>query len=167
MASIQCRVGSGTSIRFWLDPWLNGRSIEQLAPELFAALMGRQWRRRTVAEALVNNAWINDIRGALTIPVLSKYLHLCVEVNSITLGPTVPDSTVWRWDPSGKYSASSAYQTLFLGQHTLEGAKELWKVHAPGKCKMFLWLLMHEMVWTSERLQRHGMENHGPCALCC
>jgi hypothetical protein len=96
MASTQCRVGSGTSIRFWLDPWLNGRSIEQLAPELFAALMGRQWRRRTVAEALVNNALISDIRGALTIPVLGKYLHLCVEVNSITMGPTVPDSTVWR-----------------------------------------------------------------------
>jgi hypothetical protein len=56
MASIQCRVGSGTSIQFWLDPWLNGLSIEQLAPELFVAMMGRQWRHRTVVEALVNNA---------------------------------------------------------------------------------------------------------------
>jgi hypothetical protein len=56
MASIQCRVGSGTSIQFWLDPWLNGLSIEQLAPELFIAMMGRQWRHRTVVEALVNNA---------------------------------------------------------------------------------------------------------------
>jgi hypothetical protein len=31
------------------------------------------------------------------IPVLSQYLHLRVEVDRITLGPTVPDSTVWRW----------------------------------------------------------------------
>jgi hypothetical protein len=89
-----------------------------------------------------------------------------MEVDRITLGLTMPDSTVWHWDPSGKYSTSSAYQALFLGQHALEGAKELWKVHASGKCKMFLWLLMHERVWTLERLQHHGMENHGLCTLC-
>jgi hypothetical protein len=67
-----------------------------------------------VAEALVNNAWISDNIGALTIPVLSQYLHLHVEVDRITLDPTMPDSTVWHWDPFCKYSASSAYQALFL-----------------------------------------------------
>jgi hypothetical protein len=36
------------------------------------------------------------------------------------------------------YSAKSAYNALFLGQHTTEGVKELWKVRVPGKCRMSL-----------------------------
>jgi hypothetical protein len=31
---------------------------------------------------------------------------------------------------------------------------------------MFLWQVMHERVWTSERLQSRGLDSHGPCALC-
>jgi hypothetical protein len=72
---------------------------------------------------------------------------------------------VWRWTGS-PWARRCRTLRCGAGQHALEGAKELWKVHTSGKCKMFLWLLMHERVWTSERLQRHGMENHGPCTLC-
>jgi hypothetical protein len=31
---------------------------------------------------------------------------------------------------------SSAYATSFVGQTALHGAKELWKIRAPNKCKM-------------------------------
>jgi hypothetical protein len=31
---------------------------------------------------------------------------------------------------------------------------------------MFIWLILQDRVWTSERLQRHGLDNHRPCALC-
>jgi hypothetical protein len=55
MSSIQCRVGNGATTHFWLDSWLQGRSVEQLAPELFAALAGRRWRRLTVAEGMENS----------------------------------------------------------------------------------------------------------------
>jgi hypothetical protein len=29
-----------------------------------------------------------------------------------------------------------------------------------------LWQVMHERVWASECLQSHGLDSHGPCALC-
>jgi hypothetical protein len=31
---------------------------------------------------------------------------------------------------------------------------------------MFLWLVLQDRYWTLDWLQRHGLENHGPCALC-
>jgi hypothetical protein len=46
------------------------------------------------------------------------------------------------------------------------GAKQLWKIKAPSKCRFFLWLVLHGRCRTSERLQQHGLANHGNCALC-
>jgi hypothetical protein len=96
-------------------------------PKLFDALEGRCWRRRSIVEGLQNNSWISDIRGPLTVPILIQYIQLCEQVKLITLDPVVSDSTIWRWESSGIYSASSAYQALFLGHHVMEGAKEVWK----------------------------------------
>jgi hypothetical protein len=44
--------------------------------------------------------------------------------------------------------------------------KELWKVIAPGKCRFFLWSVLHGRTWTSERLFRHGLRDDDSCALC-
>jgi hypothetical protein len=49
----------------------------------------------------------------------------------------VQNQLVWRWSASGQYSSSTAYQSMFIGQLALLGAKELWKVKAPGKCLFF------------------------------
>jgi hypothetical protein len=69
-------------------------------------------------------------------------------------------------EPNGHYSARSTYEALLVGQSAAWGVKEIWKVHEPNKCKMFLWQVMQECVWTSECLQSRGLDNHGPCALC-
>jgi hypothetical protein len=80
--------------------------------------------------------------------------------------PHEPDKLEWRWCSTGCYSTSSAYSTLFIGKHPVHDAKELCKVCAPSKCMFFIWLIMHDRCWTSDWLQRHGLQNHGSCALC-
>ena len=50
-------LGNGESTFFWTDRWLDGRSIEDAAPAVFAVVKARK-RRATVAKALHNNAWI-------------------------------------------------------------------------------------------------------------
>uniref|UniRef100_A0ACD5U835 Uncharacterized protein n=1 Tax=Avena sativa TaxID=4498 RepID=A0ACD5U835_AVESA len=37
-ASTMMVVGDGETARFWLDHWLNGRTIQELAPELLALI---------------------------------------------------------------------------------------------------------------------------------
>jgi hypothetical protein len=73
---------------------------------------------------------------------------------------------VWKWTSNKQNSASSAYTTFFLGQSSIPGAKELYKIAAPPRCKFFIWLALLDRCWTSERLQRHQLQNNGPCALC-
>jgi hypothetical protein len=70
------------------------------------------------------------------------------------------------WSHSGHYSSASAYGALFIGQTTMLDVKELWKVRAPNSCRLFVWLVLYDRCWTSDRLQRHGLQNNDPCTLC-
>jgi hypothetical protein len=65
--STECFIGNGRSTYFWTDPWIQGPLVEFLAPDLFACLMGRNWWRSTVVDALVGNSWLIGIRGPLTV----------------------------------------------------------------------------------------------------
>jgi hypothetical protein len=67
-------VGNGVSMLFWLEQWLNELSIEELAPDLVAVVPTRRHNSRTICLALSDNAWLRDIRGPLTIPVLTQYV---------------------------------------------------------------------------------------------
>jgi hypothetical protein len=130
-ASTTYVVGDGKETLFWADPWLDGRCLEEWAPDLTAAVEKRRRNRRSVAEALDNGAWIKDIIDTLSIPTIVQYLHLRARVNGVQLQPGVNDKTVWKWTSSGTYTASSAYAALFHGQTTMVGAREVWRVRAP------------------------------------
>jgi hypothetical protein len=128
MVSIRCEVGDGTSTLFWSDPWLQGRYIEDLAPDLVAVV---QQRRRSVASALDDHRWLQDIQGPLTVPILAQYLQVRPMLDAVVLTLRSPDRVTWRWSASGQYSTHSAYHVMFLSQCSMLGAKELWRVKAP------------------------------------
>jgi hypothetical protein len=81
-------------------------------------------------EGLHNDRWVRDIKGALTIPVLMQFLSIRQWLQEFHLDPSTPDRLEWKWTSSGEFSASSAYKALFLGQQSVEGSKELWKMSA-------------------------------------
>ena len=59
-------VGSGESTMFWTDNWIDGKSIQVLAPALFGAVSGRR-RRVLVRDALPGHAWVRHISRAFTV----------------------------------------------------------------------------------------------------
>jgi hypothetical protein len=65
-ASTTMVVGNGESTLFWEDRWLDGMSIEEMAPEVYALVLNHSRKARTVREALVDRAWVPDIAGAPT-----------------------------------------------------------------------------------------------------
>jgi len=83
--AVDCIVGNGESILFWKDRWLNGRTINELAPNLIKAIPKRSLNRRTVAEALNNRRWVADIKGARTVQVLEDYLNIWDLVEGVAL----------------------------------------------------------------------------------
>ena len=69
-------LGSGESIKFWKDHWLQGKTIVELAPNLYSLVPKRIIKTRTVAQALNNHGWVKDKRGALSVQVLVEYLQI-------------------------------------------------------------------------------------------
>jgi hypothetical protein len=78
----------------------------------------------------------------------------------------VPDQLQWRWSPNGTYSSRSAYAALMFEQLVIPGARELWKTHAPNKCRFFIWLVLLRRCWTADRRFRRGLQADNSCALC-
>ena len=53
--ALQTTIGSGSTTKFWTDRWINGNSIDDLAPTVFAAVPTRARNIRLVADALVDH----------------------------------------------------------------------------------------------------------------
>ena len=69
-------LSSRESIKFWKDRWLQGRTLAEIAPNLYNLVPKRVVKTRTVAKALVNRGWVADIRDVLSVQVLVVGLGL-------------------------------------------------------------------------------------------
>jgi hypothetical protein len=163
-ASIVCVVGNGKSTLFWSDPWLEGKSLANLMPELVEATTAGLYTDSGMPThgGIGVDSWR---QGCTFRTILSQYLHLRQRLQDRNLSQD-EDWVLWCWSTSGQYSARSAYQAMFVGQTAILGAKEIWKTKAPSKYKFFLWLLVLDMCWTAVRHQRHGLQDSETCVLC-
>jgi len=105
--------------------------------------------KRTVAEAFHELTWVADIRGALGWHDLAEYLQLWDVFSDIALNDN-EDAHQWRFESSGIFSTRLAYRAFFIGSTTFEPWKRIWKSWAPGKCKTFIWLAVHNHCWTAD-----------------
>ena len=94
------------------------------------------------------------------------YLRIWDLVEQTQLHTSTPDKLLWKWTADHAFSTASAYRAFFLGQSLVAGGKILWKTRAPGKCKFFGWLVIHDRCWTAERRKRHNLQQQDLCALC-
>jgi hypothetical protein len=106
--------GDGRTAHFWEDRWIAGKSVGELAPALAACIPRRIPRSRTVAAGLQGHSSARDIRGTIGIHEIGQYLMLWRELEQTTLTDQ-PDTLIWKWSTSGRYSASSCYRARFHG----------------------------------------------------
>jgi hypothetical protein len=120
---------------------------------------------RTVAHALQNWQWVSDIETPLNLPGLQQYLNLWDGLRGVVLNQEA-DRHVWIHSSSGQFSSKSCYRAFFMGSISFEPWKGLWKTWAPPKCKFFLWLAIRNKCWTTDRLQKRGLDYPEVCPLC-
>jgi hypothetical protein len=65
--------------------------------------------------------------------------------------------------PDGSYSARSAYHIQFDGSSESIFLASVWKQWASSKYKFFLWLLLQNRVWTTDRLMQRDWPNQYFC----
>ena len=159
-------IGNGQKALFWLEKWLQGKGIQDLVPCLFSSIGPRIRKGRTVAQGLANDAWVQDISGALTVQVILDFLMIWEATRNVHLQSDTPDKFIWKWTADHCFSTASAYWAFFIGQREIYGARCLRKTRAPGKCKFFIWLVLHDRCWTAERRKRHNLQDDDSCALC-
>jgi hypothetical protein len=56
--AVATEIGDGTTSLFWLDRWVHGQRIEDLAPRLFQLVPKRVDNRRMAVEALTDSKWV-------------------------------------------------------------------------------------------------------------
>ncbi|KAJ3704354.1 hypothetical protein LUZ61_008059 [Rhynchospora tenuis] len=84
---------------------------------------------------------------------------------STTTDP-VSGLTTWRWNKSGTFSSASAYRVIsdpgvWSTRHTV-----LWRIKAPPRVKVFLWLLTADRLLTQTNLMRRGWPSIQACQGC-
>jgi hypothetical protein len=69
------KVGNGQIMCYWTNKWIQGRSIEEIAPHLMGFVRPGA-KTATVAMALQNNQWVAEIRGSTSIPALVEFMEV-------------------------------------------------------------------------------------------
>lgn len=134
-------------------------------PNLFKLISKRAVKQHTVAQALTERGWVADIKGALTVQVLTEYLQFWDLVEGLHLQQEVPDQHCWRFTRCGLYSCKS-YEAFFIGVIRFAPWKRIWKTWAPLRCKLFIWLAINNRCWTADRLAKRGLPHPAACPLC-
>lgn len=158
-------VGDGSLALFWMDRWLDGAKIEEIAPDLMALILKRARKSRTVREALFQRRWIADIQGAMSSLALWQYVQLWVRLRDFTLSDGT-DTLRWRWTADAQYSSKSCYDFLFEGALLTSSWRLNWRTWPPPRVKFFVWLACQDRCWTGERLARRGLQHPPRCPLC-
>jgi hypothetical protein len=57
---------------------------------------------------------------------------------TLTWDSNIEDRHIWRFSPSGQYSATSAYERFFQGGILFDSWEHIWKSWAPGNCHFFM-----------------------------
>jgi hypothetical protein len=164
--SISVDIGNGQRSYFWTDRWIQGHGIQELALALLAAVRPRAQQQRTVAKGLSNRAWVRDTTRALTVQVIVEYMQIWNLVENQVTDDLAEDRFIWKRTTDHCFTTASAYRAFFIGQHPIPGAKLLRKTRAPGRCKFFVWLVLHDRRWTAARRKRHNLQDDDSCGAC-
>jgi hypothetical protein len=156
MAGLECfklgyiwRVGDGTQINIWEDNWIPGSHNMKIQ-------MPRGNNLVTRVDELINSVdltWDADLVRSIFWGIdATRILQI-----PITWGRE--DCVAWHFNRSGLFSVRSAYHGQWKmkygarlngassgGASNIQTWKNLWKLHLPGKIRVFRWRSLHGQV---------------------
>ncbi|EPS60183.1 hypothetical protein M569_14621, partial [Genlisea aurea] len=167
---LRWRVGSGTQIHIWEDPWLPcGPSFKPL------------FRNPLHSEAfLVADLFILGQRR-WNQPLIRRMFHP-IDANLILQLPLAhhhaDDLLIWNYTKNGRYSTASGYHLLRNAQDMWNSREStsstgstkfwttLWNFSAPPKVLFFIWRLCSNIIPLKTELQRRHISASDDCAMC-
>jgi ribonuclease HI len=165
------RVGNGSNINIWSDPWLPNSPTRKIFTPRGGVLL-------TKVEDLINpitGAWdvqllednfiISDVRRIVAIP-LSNWES--------------EDMVAWHYNKNGMFTVKSAYHVEWQHQYGSRSRRndqqsssiinpvwgKVWKLNVPAKVKIFTWRALHGIIPCMCILANRHIESSGQCPLC-
>ncbi|XP_057779546.1 uncharacterized protein LOC130998129 [Salvia miltiorrhiza] len=161
---IRWRIGDGTRVRFFHDPWLRTKdtfrpSLELCPPHLANVMVSdmllpdsNRWNFDLLQE-MVPAA---DVQEIMSTPVFSR---------------SGADELIWHFSSNGRYTVKSAYQlasslTLDITYNVDGNWDNLWKLTVPPKVKNFLWRAARDNLPSKAKLLSRSIAVGGECPIC-
>ena len=160
---IQWRVGCGDRFKFWEDKWIDGEvSLVVKYPRLFL-ISGQQNQLIQQMGGYKDGEWEWNLswRRPLfdnEIPIAVNFLK---DVERSATQTNRRDEWVWKADPSGRYTAQTAYNVMrgvAVDGIQDRAFEELWKLKIPIKFAVFAWRLLKDRLPTKLNLHRRQIE---------
>jgi hypothetical protein len=150
-------IGSGDSISFWLDVWLEDSLVNLLQiPSHSYHLLNER-----LSTFIVNGKWrIPSSIAHRDATVLSK-IHQTIIPRS-----QLEDKLVWRSSVDGNHSAKQAYFHLFPLQAQIGWTIWIWHNFVPPSTSFVAWRCFHNKMPTNDNLITRGCIVVSVCDLC-
>ncbi|KAG7564477.1 Ribonuclease H-like superfamily [Arabidopsis suecica] len=156
-------IGDGKSVNFWSDRWLletpiMDTIIEPLPAENAIVKARDLWRN--------GSGW--DWEKIMPYISENRRLELAAVVLDTVTG--AKDRLSWAATTNGKFTVKSAYELItrdeYPRQHMDKFYERLWKVIAPERVRVFLWLVGKQVVMTNEERFRRHLCDTEICQIC-
>ncbi|KAG7559744.1 Ribonuclease H-like superfamily [Arabidopsis thaliana x Arabidopsis arenosa] len=156
-------IGDGKSVNFWSDRWLletpiMDTVIEPLPAENAIVKARDLWRN--------GSGW--DWEKIMPYISENRRLELAAVVLDTVTG--AKDRLSWAATTNGKFTVKSAYELItrdeYPRQHMDKFYERLWKVIAPERVRVFLWLVGKQVVMTNEERFRRHLCDTEICQIC-
>ncbi|XP_076930153.1 uncharacterized protein LOC143594820 [Bidens hawaiensis] len=161
-------VGDGSSIKFWIDPWLTTEPLKTKFPSLSRL---EDQKGCTVAERFcVHNLhctiqWRWKKYPATSIEV-EEVIHCHSLVSNVLLTGS-EDSWAWNKGSNEGYSVKEARKWLKSNELSEGNMVFNWCKWIPNKCNIFMWRLSLDRLPTQSALMRRNINvGDGLCAFC-
>ncbi|KAJ3687028.1 hypothetical protein LUZ61_016192 [Rhynchospora tenuis] len=152
-----------------------GLGILDLAVQNQALLLKWLWKLKTEPDATWTN-FVQILYGSLDEQTLFANRFISNGLRDIlsfrdfflaSLDSHSNDSVpLWRWSTTGVYSTSSAYSVLADPGVRLAHHSKLWKLKAPPRVQIFLWLLLMDKLLTQQNLNLRNWPAIEGCPCC-
>jgi hypothetical protein len=157
------RVGDRKKANFSTHPGYMERPKKNIAP----SLLKRSKRKNfTVHTALNNNYWITEFYHVQSREEIVEYLDLWEKIQTIDRDVNTACEITWCWTANGEYTTKNAYRIQFQGRLKSIDIGPILKAKTEPKCKIFVWILLHRKILTSNNLEKRGWPNDPLCQLC-
>ncbi|WMV25761.1 hypothetical protein MTR67_019146 [Solanum verrucosum] len=158
-------VANGNKTRFWKDNWHEVGIMELVFPDIFNLVLHQQY---TIAEMWTSDGWSLNFRRHCNDWEVQRVADFLSKLDQFPGVQAGEDHLWWQGNSKGIFKVNAAYKIMNQSNQRIANWpwKQIWRIKAPHKVSIFVWLLAKEATLTVDNLMSRGMTLCSRCFLC-